>query len=148
MTLAGFTAAPNNEQANYLFWDVVACIQGKSLTLEVKYDKLQAKTGNVAVEFYNTRKNAPSGIEATKSDLWVFVLDNPTTVWIAKTCVLKHYFHSNYGRVIRSGGDNNSNMKLFRSEKILKEIFVRIDNMNPEKIKRTVLSMVHNDDSN
>jgi hypothetical protein len=41
--------------------------------IEVKYDRLAHKTGNIYVEVYS--RNKPSGISTSKANYWIFIID-------------------------------------------------------------------------
>lgn len=74
--------------------------------IEIKYDKLAARTGNVAIEVSCAGK--PSGITATTADFWVTVLDGKESVagiWWAEVAELRHLL---LGRLAISGGDRNA----------------------------------------
>jgi hypothetical protein len=95
---------------------------------------MSSKTGNIAVEYFNTRKNSPSGILATTSDFW-FVVLKPLEAWVCLTSSLRDYFHrATPLRVISCGGDNNSAMKLYKKDSILVDIFHRVDTMEPSAL--------------
>ena len=57
-------------------------------TVEVKYDEMQAKTGNIAIEIYNPKSGKPSGLTATKANLWCQVLKDSTWITSVKACLL------------------------------------------------------------
>lgn len=74
-------------------------------TVEVKYDLMALKTGNVYVEYESRGKK--SGISTTKADYYCFVLDN--TLHMIETGLLKDRCRK-YINTIRDsrGGDSNS----------------------------------------
>jgi hypothetical protein len=47
---------------------------------EVKLDTLAAKTFNACIEFWNNRKNCPSGILATNTDVWLHCVPEGNTL--------------------------------------------------------------------
>ena len=59
---------------------------GRSLFVEVKYDYLMSKTGNMAIECSSRDKK--SGIYTTKSDYWVQVYSNDK-IYIIDTNILR-----------------------------------------------------------
>ena len=104
----------------------------KKYHIEVKFDMMQSKTKNIAIEYFNTKKAKPSGINATKADLWCIVLQNPSSVWLTSTKLLKEYVKDNPGRLV-DGGDNNSSMILYKSSEILESVFKRIDEVKKKE---------------
>lgn len=135
--LAGISCLANtsSSRSNLVKYDL--CCDGQwRFTVEVKFDVMEAKTGNVAVEYFNTKQGKPSGILATEANLWVYVLNNPLTAWACQTSALKRFFESAKPyREIASGGDDNAAMKLYRREEIFSKVpFHRIDNLHGEEI--------------
>lgn len=126
---------PTKDSSGLLAYDVQALLGERRVTFEVKYDKMASKTGNVAVEYRNTKKNKPSGILATRADFWVFVFAGPVEVHVASVAALLEYFHSDARfRDITCGGDDNSAMKLYRRDQILPAVFRRLDAAPPESV--------------
>lgn len=117
---------------NFIDYDFECKLGRKKFTIEVKYDWLAQKTGNIAIEYRNTRQDKPSGISATTADLWVTLIEdgNNIVAWVCKTEDLKKLFFAG-GREV-NGGDNNSAMKLFKQEEIF-AISVRVDDAVDEK---------------
>lgn len=113
--------------------DLVCELHGVRFSIEVKNDRMEATTGNLAIEYFNPKTNKPSGVSTTTSDLWVVVLGSG--VWVCKTDDLKAYFSSNLPvRVVKRGGDGNASLKLFKSDEILPTIFTQIDLLPPWEI--------------
>lgn len=54
--------------------------QSTGATIEVKHDRMIAKTGNVALEYECNGK--PSGIKASTATYWVYVIKGD--IWIAE----------------------------------------------------------------
>lgn len=123
----GFQAEKESDKTKQIEYDVISNIG----TFEVKYDLYSAKSGNLALEFYNTKKCAPSGIDATKADYWVFVLPCGAIYCVA-TAILREFMKENKPhRTIVSGGDNNSSMYLYKKDVIL-EIFTDLTKLTTE----------------
>jgi hypothetical protein len=118
---------PSKSRAEMALWDLRGTFGQTTFTLEVKWDVMAGKTGNLAVEFYNTRSGKPSGIMATTSDLWVVLTGEEMNGYVARTSVLREYFEKNKGVRDVAGGDNNSAMRLFRADEILKDVFWPMD---------------------
>jgi len=99
-------------------------------TTEVKFDLKEKKSGNIALEYYNTNSNKLSGILDTKADLWAQVL-KPNFVWLANVKTIRKYIKDNKPhRIVKNVGDGNANLALYKSTIILSDIFKRIDNLN------------------
>lgn len=99
-------------------------------TTEVKFDLKEQKSGNIALEYYNTNLNKLSGILDTTANLWVQVL-YPDFVWLANVKTIKKYIKKNKPhKVVKNVGDGNANLALYKSEIILADIFERIDNLD------------------
>lgn len=84
-------------------------------TIEVKNDVMATKTGNVAIEYWNSRKNAPSGLTVTKANIWAHKIDGE--VWICSVPSLKKFVETNKPlRIIEGGGDDNADLYLYKIE--------------------------------
>src|SRR5690606_11840147 len=95
---------------------------------EVKNDVYSAKSGNVAIEVFNTRQNKASGLTCTKADLWFHVISN--VVYVTTVEELKKFTNEVKPlRTIGSGGDGNAMLMLYKIEDIL-EIFEEISDDN------------------
>jgi hypothetical protein len=114
---AGYEVEENNS-GDLLGWDLKAKLAGRQFKVEVKWDKMSAKTGNIAVEYHNLNRDKPSGIKATKADLWVYVLKNGP--WVCRAADLLAYFGGNNHFRDLAGGDNaNAAMRLYKADRIL-----------------------------
>lgn len=103
-------------------------------TMEIKYDIYAARSGNIAIEFYNPKSNKPSGIDATLADYWVHVLTSPVSIWACRTSKLKVFLKETEPlKVITAGGDGNASLYLYKKEIILKE-FNRLDEMDSKEL--------------
>lgn len=118
---------PASDHASRLKFDIAAQWFDLTFTGEVKYDLMEAKTGNVAIEYYNIKTGAKSGLLATESDLWFHVVQ-PLEVYVCNVADLLAYFTNEKPyRSIECGGDDNSAMKLYRRDVIFPAIFHRFD---------------------
>ena len=133
-----------NKLENLADWDL-CCVENNvnelshyTFTIEVKNDLYAAKSGNIALEFWNSRKNKAAGIEATKADLWAHIIPG-SGVWITSVKKLKDYVagHPSF-RTIFSGGDGNADMYLYKMDEILPAIFIECGKLTPEKLRQTV----------
>ena len=135
------------DKTSLIKWDIIGEIKRRNkdrtiktneVTVEVKYDEYENRSGNIAIEVFNTRLNKPSGIMATKAYFWAHVLKNGE-IYLTTTKKLKEYARRRKPhRVIASGGDNNAKLYLYRSEKILNDIFTRIDDIGIDKLRKIV----------
>ena len=90
----------------------------KKFSCEVKYDLYAEKSGNLAIEYFNTKICKPSGIDSTLCHFWIHVL-SPDEVYFSTVENLKKFVKSTKPfRDITSGGDQNSAMFLYRKETI------------------------------
>jgi hypothetical protein len=125
--------------------DIVTKVSNNlSFTTEVKYDEMEATTGNVAIEVYNTTLNKPSGIRATQAFFWIFVLADKS-IWITTVASLREYINTHQPlRKIENCGDGNATILLYDSSVILPNIFVRIDKLDPKKIHKYIIRRLTN----
>jgi hypothetical protein len=122
-------------------WDLSAAQIGTGyevFTVEVKYDEMQAKTGNIAIEIYNPKSGKPSGLTATKANLWCQVLQD--AVWITSVKTLKKFCEETPPlKMFSSAGDGNAAILLYKTEDIL-EIFERVDSNHD--LHETILNLL------
>lgn len=146
-TNCGFDAELNNDYEKRYDYDLSVNLLGLKFTIEVKHDIMAIKTKNVAIEYHNSKKNQPSGINATLADVWVQLVTYPNTEIFAyaisvknlKRYILEHEPHKH----IISGGEKNSNIYIYKMVDILPH-FVRIDNItNPSILKSTLESILY-----
>lgn len=123
-------------------WDLKFLQNQKDVLVEVKFDMKSSYTGNLAIEFFNTKQGIPSGISSTKSDLWAIVLKKPMSCWITKTSVLRKYIEQNEPFRIVDGGDDNSAMKLYKKDKILIDIFHQINGLKTDDFLRIINELI------
>lgn len=117
--------------------DIKFTIDGVDYYAEVKFDIMAQRTGNLAIEYHNTKKDSPSGILATKSHIWVVVLQDPLGIWITNTKQLRRYFDDVKCLRDVKGGDKNSAMRLYKKEDIL-TIFTDFLGLTPDSISKTL----------
>lgn len=75
---------PNARRAEGLHpeWDIEIPELGK--TVEVKYDPMSQKTGNIVIEYYH---NKPSAFSVSIADYWVIVTGNEE-IWFSREGIL------------------------------------------------------------
>ena len=121
-----------------LFWDLEAWIPETDciLTFEVKYNAYAVKSGNIAIEFYNSQLQKPAGIMATKADFWCQIIPtNPQKILVITVSRLKYILdHMTPLRTVYNAGDGNADIMLFKLDKIKSE-FKDFANMDDEDIR-------------
>jgi hypothetical protein len=137
---AALTAVKNTDLAKKYDHDIEFQLGKKTKTVEVKFDHMAVKTGNLCIEHHNSKKDAPSGISATKADIWCQIIldgDNPT-VWMIRVDKLKDYISKNEPKKkIVSGGDGNANLYLYGIDDII-GIFTRVDNVESTELTKLI----------
>lgn len=129
-------------ETELLEYDIELDVRGKKRTAEVKFDMMAEKTGNLAIEYWNSRKDTASGISATKANLWIIcVLDDVNiTIWATSVKVMKSFLDTNEPkRRISKGGDKNAELMLYDADLMLKTIFHRLDTIiDPAVMQSTI----------
>ena len=96
-------------------YDLTSNVGGTEITFEVKNDVYALRSGNVALEVFNTKKNELSGIFGTKADVWAHIVGVNT--WLAPVSALLDWIDEvKPHRIIESGGDNNAMLHLYRCD--------------------------------
>lgn len=146
LTAAGVANRKNPEKSDrskMILWDLELELRGATFTAEVKFDQMESKTGNIAIEYFNTKQGKPSGILATSAHLWVVVLQGPESVWAAPTPALRaHFGAAKPLREIACGGNQNSAMKLYRRDDLFAAVpFARLDGLAPAALEELVYKL-------
>lgn len=141
MDKAGFPSAKS--VGRNIEWDIESLHNGEKFTTEVKFDAYEHQTGNLAIEYHNSKQDKPSGIMATKAFFWCFMLAD-TAIWITKTSELMDYVET-YRPVknIKNAGDGNSCIYLYESSHLLSEIFHRIDILKPKQLNKLIIGQLY-----
>lgn len=128
---ANLLAIKNKDNTTRLYYDIsIVFPEGHIITAEIKYDVYSDRSGNIAIEFFNTKQNKDSGINATTAALW-FCVTPKHGIWVASTKVLRDYIKLNPPfKTITNGGDNNANFYLYKEKDLFSSIFVRCDKLN------------------
>lgn len=130
LTKSGFIATKNTTKSDMLYWDIRAKHEKGEVTFEVKYDLYSARSGNIAIEYYNPKSAKPSGLNATKANFWVQVLPDETA-WLAPLETLRKFCaETKPFKNIVAGGDDNSSMFIYQKDLILPAVFVKINESN------------------
>lgn len=125
-----------------LEYDIELEVSGKKRTAEVKFDMMAEKTGNLAIEYWNSKKDTASGITATKAHLWIICIldDVHITMWATSVKTMKKFLEENTPkRIISKAGDKNAELYLYDTDFMLKSIFHRLDDITePIKLETTI----------
>lgn len=96
-------------------------------TVEIKNDLYSAKSGNIAIEYWNCKSNKPSGISITKSDIWCHIICG--NIFVVNTEKLKTFTETEKPkRIIKKAGDGNASVKLYTVEQAM-QIFIPIEDI-------------------
>lgn len=100
----------------------VSCSNGAStLKFEVKHDVMATKTGNIAIEFWNSKQNKPSGISSTLADIWAHKFNG--VIHLISVAKLKDLTTKIIpDKTVTLGGDKNSAMYIYKIERIQNEM--------------------------
>ena len=142
---AGWTCTKNKDITH----DFEAVCGTKSLKFEVKFDKMSASTGNLAIEYYNPKLDKPSGITASKSDCWIFVVPDPkmSAFLVEVPCLLDYINNNKPFRTIDAGGDKNASLYLYKRQAIFEQVFFQIDELTPNMLNALLSTYTDNRDS-
>lgn len=99
--------------------DFYIVINGVEYSCECKYDVYANKSGNLAFETFNTKKCIPSGVDATKCQIWFHVLSE-YEIYVNTVEELKNYINLNKPfREVSNAGDNNAFLKLYKMDSVI-----------------------------
>jgi hypothetical protein len=126
----------------------LSCKMGrKKFTIEVKFDDKSSATGNIYIEYHNSKADKPSGVAVTKANLWIHVLpenDGSKAVWISSVSSLREFMKEvEPHKKVAFGGDNNSAGYVYTKESILKKLFKRIDSLEKNKAIKLIKEMLN-----
>ncbi len=125
----------NEDKKNLIDYDLKFKIGKEEYRCEVKYDIMAARTSNLAIEYWNSRLEKPSGILATKAEIWAVVINDcgNMTLWMISTEKLRKFIDNNNPKAVKKNvGDGNANILLYDDSFILEE-FTRLDDISEEK---------------
>lgn len=135
----------NEDTKTRELYDLICKISSTKFTVEVKFDLMAQKTGNIAIEYYNSKSCKPSGIDVTEADLWVQVLQDGSnmTLWTTRVDRLKSFIKDNKPwKNLTSVGDNNACIYLYKEADILEVELIRLDNLCNKEITKIVRRML------
>ena len=136
--LASEKYAPNKKFSDF---DLMSTYDGSQFTSEIKYDIYAVRSGNIAIEVFNPKKGSPSGLTATKADLWIHITDE---IHVANVSKFKEWVENNKPfRIISAGGDDNATLYLYKKDAIFnQEVFERIDLLSGDLLKQAILGLL------
>lgn len=139
LVAAGIMVKNNGSRTKY--YDLSCSAKFGNFTIEVKFDIYAAKTGNIAVEFFNPRQDRPSGIDMTKADIWAIALSNGD-VYLSSVRSLREFIEKTKPkRIIAEAGDGNASLKLYDQDVIL-PIFTKINDLTTIQLTKVIKEML------
>lgn len=108
--------------------DVLFQVGGVWRKAEIKFDVRFQSTGNLAVEHSNPKKGVPTGLAASTSDLWCYVLGDE--VWVCPTGRFKAFFERTEGVREVTSPSGNAACRLYRGADLLGPVFTRVDHLH------------------
>lgn len=113
------------------FWLIVG---KKKYSCEVKFDVYANKSGNYAIETYNTKLCKPSGIMSTTCDLWFHALSENVIHFCICTDLKDFTEKTKPKKLIISGGDSNANLSLYAAENICGICLLELNKENLDEL--------------
>lgn len=120
--------------------DIVCKLGRKKFTCEIKFDSMACKTGNLAIEYHNSKKDEPSGISATKADIWIHLIKDGDNIamFAVKTDKLKEFIKNNPPfKTVSKAGQMNAELNLWKLDDIL-PTFERLEDLPESDFQKTV----------
>lgn len=132
----------NNNKKTLKYWDISSKTpKEQEFKIEVKNDIMAKDTGNIAIEVNNPRSGKESGINVTKSDIWVQIIDDE--IWACKSSVLKSFIKKNKPfKTIKYAGDGNATILLYKMQEILPAIFHPISGLSKKHLADTMQKLI------
>lgn len=140
----GFECVKNTDKEKLLDYDIFAKDLLKSVgdfTIEVKNDWYAQKSGNVAIEYFNSNKNTHSGVAATKANIWTHIIGDD--IYAVSVKVLTDYVkkYEPYKELF-DVGDGNAHIYLYRISDIIEDIFTKIDGLTKRQGRKALRGML------
>jgi hypothetical protein len=143
----GILCEKNTDYEKRYDYDLSCKLGKKKFTIEVKFDDKSASTGNLYIEYHNSKADKPSGVAVTKSSLWIQVLPEESglkTVWVTSVSSLRNFMEEvEPYKKIAFGGDGNSAGYVYTKEAILNKLFKRIDNLDKKNAIKLIKEMLN-----
>jgi len=86
--------------------------EGAAFSVEVKWDKRAAETGNCYFEIENTRRGEPSGIAATRADVWCHVIGDGDEAMLVSVGRMRKLLKARRFREVRTQGEDSNSRGL------------------------------------
>lgn len=114
-------------------YDLIIEHASQEKKIEVKYDLYSARSGNIAIEYFNPKSQKPSGLTITESDFWCIVLPCGS-VYLNTVDQLLEFIARNTAKATKDFvGDGNASIMLYDKEVIL-PTFVKLNDISQEKL--------------
>ncbi len=81
-------------------------------SVEVKWDKRAAATGNLYFEIENTRQHRPSGVASTQADYWCHVIGDGDEAMLASVALMRKLLKARPFREVRTRGEDSNSRGL------------------------------------
>ena len=119
----GYTVSSTQEKGKFSSYDLkVVTPSGKEKTIEVKYDIMSSRTGNVAVEMWKepNGKKVKAGLLASKSTFYAYSFPSDDSFYFIKTSHLKQIINlQEYDRLVMGGDGGVYKIALFDKDKFI-----------------------------
>lgn len=141
----GIECKKNEDVKTRADYDIIFELDKKQHTIEVKYDRMAATTGNICIEYQNSATEKDSGIAATKADLWAHIIQDGSNnvIFITSVKRLRKFIADNVPhKQFTKAGDNNSSFYLYKENVILDSIFQRIDIIPKENVVKLIKKLL------
>lgn len=127
------TSLNNSDQIEVLKKHDIHCeMNGVQFSIEVKTDRMESVSKNIAIEYANPITGKPSGLMSSAADLWAIVLNSPDSIWVCSVKDLKAYFETETPvKDIKRAGDGNASIRVYRSSDFLNRLCLRLDGIPP-----------------
>lgn len=144
----GHLAKSNDNKDLRSFYDIEFSLLDKTYhiffegSIEVKNDEYAKKSGNIAIEYYNSKSQKASGITVTRSDIWAQIAVDQ--VWFANVKQLRKFIAVNEPhRTIYGGGDKNADLLLFKIDSLFNNsLFMRVDQLTNDEFTNTIKKLI------
>lgn len=131
----------NEDKATRIYHDIIGSTRKGQFSIEVKYDEYCAKSGNIAIEYYNSSKEQESGIDITSAIFWAHLTPNGNKieVWLTPVSELKLFIKENKPfKKLEGVGDGNASIYLFKKNIIMPAIFHDISKFETKPLKKLI----------
>jgi|TARA_Y100000356_G_C11036028_1_gene170970 hypothetical protein len=138
----GIESEKNKDKKNLKYWDIKSKTKDSiEFKIEVKNDIMAKTTGNIAIEVGNPKSGKETGINVTKSDIWVQVIGDE--LWACKSKDLKNFIKKNKAfKTIKYAGDGNATILLYKMQEILPAIFIPISELSQKHLADTIHKLI------